>query len=67
MEELKEVRHKLVVLGDSGVGKSAIIARLIYDKFEQRSDPTIGANFMTKSYNIGGRTVVRLDIWDTAG
>lgn len=39
---------KVIVLGSSGVGKSAIIERLLTDDFKQSCKPTISANFVTK-------------------
>lgn len=55
---------KLVMLGDSGVGKSCIISRLVYKFFNEYISATIGAQFLTKDYLDEG---LRIDIWDTAG
>ncbi len=54
---------KMVMIGDSGVGKSCIIARLIYNTYNNYIHPTIGAQYMCKEINEN----CRLDIWDTAG
>jgi len=54
---------KMVMIGDSGVGKSCIIARLIYNTYHSNIHPTIGAQYMCKEINEN----YRLDIWDTAG
>jgi small GTP-binding protein len=60
------VNNKIVIIGDSGVGKSTIITRLIHDQFIPHSQPTIGAAFCTKKHIIDNR-VFRFNIWDTAG
>jgi Ras-related protein Rab-6A len=54
---------KLVLIGNSGVGKSAIIQRMIYNMFIVNSPSTIGAAFQTLSFD--GK--YKIDIWDTAG
>ena len=55
---------KMVILGDSGVGKSCLIGRYVYDHFNDYMSATIGAQFLTKEL-FGGK--FRIDIWDTAG
>ena len=57
---------KLIVLGDSGVGKTAILNRYVSNEFNQEYKATIGADFMTHEIEIGGREVL-LQLWDTAG
>src|SRR4030095_495684 len=58
--------HKLVFLGDSGVGKSSIVGRFLTDHFDPCKESTIGASFSVKCVNIDGH-LIKLDIWDTAG
>lgn len=41
---------KLIAVGDSGVGKSSIILRFTNDKFDEFSEPTLGAAFVPKIY-----------------
>jgi small GTP-binding protein len=57
---------KVVVLGDSGVGKSSIVMRFVTNNFKVNNEPTIGAAFMTKTITVEGSTV-SYQIWDTAG
>jgi Ras-related protein Rab-5C len=48
MSDIKEKRFKLVLLGDSGVGKSSIAVRFVKGSYEEDTYPTIGAAYMTK-------------------
>ncbi|KAG1452981.1 hypothetical protein G6F56_007680 [Rhizopus delemar] len=57
---------KLVLLGDSAVGKSSIAARFVNRKYEDNKEPTIGAAFLTQKCNLKDRSI-KLEIWDTAG
>lgn len=59
-------KYKLVVLGDQGCGKTSIITRFMYDKFDNNYQATIGIDFMSKTMYLEDRTV-RLQLWDTAG
>jgi len=58
-------QFKLLLIGDSGVGKSSILLRFTDDLFEEMS-PTIGVDFKVKLMTVH-RTKVKLTIWDTAG
>lgn len=58
--------HKLVILGDSAVGKSSILQRYIKGKFSDSYKVTIGADFLPKTITVDDRAVY-LQIWDTAG
>ena len=60
---------KVVLLGESGVGKTCIIDRLINNKFEENVEPTKGASFGTKIMNLDEfeEKNIQLGIWDTAG
>ncbi|KAJ4820334.1 Ras-related protein [Rhynchospora pubera] len=59
-------KYKLVFLGDQSVGKTSIITRFMYDKFDSAYQPTIGIDFLSKTMYLEDRTV-RLQLWDTAG
>jgi small GTP-binding protein len=64
---MNDTNHKVVFLGDSGVGKSSIIHRYITDIFfENISEATIGAAFFRRHVDVDEKKVA-LDIWDTAG
>ena len=57
---------KIVILGDSGVGKTTLLQQYLNGKVTGQSKPTIGADFSKKEILIDN-TVVTLQIWDTAG
>lgn len=57
---------KLVLLGDSGVGKTSIVTQYVSGTAPDNVNPTIGAAFVTKDVNIDGQQLELL-IWDTAG
>jgi small GTP-binding protein len=57
---------KLVIIGDSGVGKSSLVLRFVTQSFKPFSESTIGASFMSKVIELDGQTV-KVQIWDTAG
>jgi small GTP-binding protein len=58
--------YKIVLLGDSGVGKSSIVQRLIQGTFFPDGSATCGADFHTHTCTVNGE-IVKLQIWDTAG
>lgn len=64
--DLKPV--KLVLLGETGVGKTSIIQRFVYDDFREDPQPTIGANFTSRVVKPpGAAQSIRFHVWDTAG
>ncbi|OHS95311.1 small GTP-binding protein [Tritrichomonas foetus] len=57
---------KVVVVGDSGVGKTCLLIRYVRDVFDEESQPTLGVEFMTKIVATD-RHRIQLQLWDTAG
>ncbi|KAK7199653.1 Ras-related protein Rab4 [Novymonas esmeraldas] len=57
---------KLIVVGDSGAGKSCLLHRFIEDTFSEDQTQTIGIEYGAKIVDLGGAKV-KLQIWDTAG
>ncbi|XP_043690388.1 ras-related protein Rab7-like [Telopea speciosissima] len=57
---------KVIVLGDSGVGKTSLMNQYVHQRFTQQYKATIGADFVTKDIQIDDK-LVTLQIWDTAG
>ncbi|KAJ3272843.1 Ras- protein Rab6 [Terramyces sp. JEL0728] len=59
-------KYKVVLLGEISVGKTAIISRFLYDKFDDKYQATIGIDFLSKNMYMDDKTI-RLQLWDTAG
>ena len=57
---------KILIIGESGVGKSSLMLRFVDDMFDPEISATIGVDFRVRSINIDGN-LVKLAIWDTAG
>ncbi|KAJ3228319.1 GTP-binding protein [Clydaea vesicula] len=57
---------KLLIIGESGAGKSSILLRFIDDSFSHSFITTIGIDFKIKTVEIDGK-LIKLQIWDTAG
>jgi len=57
---------KILIIGESGVGKSSLLLRFTEDNFDPEQTLTIGVDFKTKKLTVDGNTV-KLAIWDTAG
>ena len=61
-----EQLYKIIIIGDSGVGKSNILNRYLRNEFKQDSKSTVGVEFGSKQLKVCG-TNIKLQIWDTAG
>lgn len=55
---------KVVLLGDTGVGKSSIVMRFVTNTYDKYSESTIGASFMSKVILVDGHSI-KYQIWDT--
>ena len=66
-DDAREYDHlvKILLVGDSGVGKSSLLARFISDSFDEQG-PTVGVDFKLKHVDVDG-TRLKLTVWDTAG
>lgn len=61
-------QFKLVLLGESAVGKSSIVHRFVKNTFDDMRESTIGAAFLTQSVKLPEKSAtVKFEIWDTAG
>lgn len=58
---------KIVLVGDSGVGKTNLLTRFSKNEFSLGATPTIGVEFATKTVATDDGAVVKAQIWDTAG
>ncbi len=63
-EEEYDFLFKVVLIGDSGVGKSNLLSRFTRNEFNLESKSTIGVEFATRSIKVDGK-VIKAQIWDT--
>ncbi|CAG0890869.1 unnamed protein product [Cyprideis torosa] len=66
MATKKKVLLKVIILGDSAVGKTSLMNQYVNKKFSNQYKATIGADFLTKEVMVEDR-LVTMQIWDTAG
>ena len=68
MTEKKDYDYlfKILILGDSFVGKTNILKRFIHNEFDSTTKETVGVEFDSKNYNFGEKTI-KAQIWDTSG
>ena len=62
----EDYKLKVVIVGDSGVGKSNLIKRFTSNEFNANSKATVGVEFLSKSYKINDK-IFKIEMWDTAG
>ncbi|KAL5533751.1 YPT5 [Sanghuangporus baumii] len=67
MATSKQYQFKLVLLGESAVGKSSLVLRFVKDQFDDYRESTIGAAFLTQTVPLEDGSTVKFEIWDTAG
>ncbi|GAB5367115.1 hypothetical protein AAMO2058_001201500 [Amorphochlora amoebiformis] len=65
-EDAYDFLFKVVLIGDSGVGKSNLLSRFTRNEFNLESKSTIGVEFATKSIKADDK-IIKAQIWDTAG
>ncbi|KAJ6534854.1 small GTPase superfamily [Mycena capillaripes] len=63
---MARVLAKIIILGDSGVGKTSLMNQYVNRQFNNHYKATIGADFLTKELMVDDRRVV-MQLWDTAG
>ena len=57
---------KVIIIGDSGVGKTSMLTQFVHERYNNNHDLTIGVDFGSKCVDVDGIDV-KLQIWDTAG
>ena len=68
MEEEEQIPAKVVLLGESGVGKTSIISQFTVNKFNPRCPTSVSAQFISKKLSFPKYSkTVKFDIWDTVG
>lgn len=58
---------KVVVLGETNVGKSSMVLRFVTGNFRESSVATIGASFLSKVIMLDHKHTIKYQLWDTAG
>lgn len=65
-DTVEDLSVKIVVVGNSGVGKSNILNRLVNEEFMDDCRATVGVELYTKIYKVNDK-IVKVHLWDTAG
>ncbi|KAF2075349.1 hypothetical protein CYY_003325 [Polysphondylium violaceum] len=65
-QEEYDYLYKIVLIGDSGVGKSNLLSRFTRNEFSLETKSTIGVEFATRTIETQGK-VIKAQVWDTAG
>ena len=65
-DEEYEMMAKIIIIGDSSVGKTNIMSKYLKNEFHEDSKATVGVEFGSKQFTIDGH-VIKVQIWDTAG
>ena len=63
----KEAKYKILILGDSKVGKSCFLTRYADNTYHEDYLSTIGMDYKIKNYELENGNIIKLYIWDTAG
>ena len=66
-EEIEYIPCKVVLLGETGVGKTSILTKYITGTFSHIVMTSTGTSFVTKNIDIDGNNKIKFQIWDTAG
>ena len=66
-EDKKLKENKIVVIGDSGVGKTSLLSCYLYNNFDENQECTLNATFATKNVKKKDGNEITLQLWDTAG
>lgn len=68
-EEAKEAQHvtSILMVGDTGVGKSSILNQMIYKSYNPQELPTLGIDFRECFVDLPGNRGIKFRIWDAAG
>jgi len=64
--EVYDCQYSILLVGNSGAGKTSLLTKYVHDKFSTTFNPTIGIDFKIKSLRINDKKI-KLRIWDTAG
>ncbi|CAL8081956.1 unnamed protein product [Calicophoron daubneyi] len=62
-----DYQFRVIIIGDSMVGKSSILRTFVEGNFSNLCDPTVGVDFYTRTVRLSCDKYVKLQLWDTAG
>ena len=64
---MSDLRVKILIIGDSSVGKSSLVTQYVDETFTMGHTPTIGVEYKQKTIELPNQEAVRVQLWDTAG
>lgn len=67
VEPIFDYQFRLILIGDSTVGKSSLLKYFTDGKFAEVCDPTVGVDFFARLIEVKSGIRVKLQLWDTAG
>ena len=67
VEPIFDYQFRLILIGDSTVGKSSLLKYFTDGKFAEVCDPTVGVDFFARLLEVKQGIRVKLQLWDTAG
>lgn len=67
MDTLWQYQFRIILLGDSTVGKSSLLKRFTDGMYSDAADPTVGVDFYARALGIEPGVKIKLQLWDTAG
>lgn len=67
VEPIFDYQFRLILIGDSTVGKSSLLRYFTDGKFDDLVDPTVGVDFFARLIEVRPGIRVKLQLWDTAG
>ncbi|ESO08054.1 hypothetical protein HELRODRAFT_185418, partial [Helobdella robusta] len=67
VEPIFDYQFRLILIGDSTVGKSSLLKYFTEGRYEENCDPTVGVDFFARLLEVNPGLKVKLQVWDTAG
>ena len=67
VDPIFEYQFRVILIGDSTVGKSSLLRNFTDGTFAEVSDPTVGVDFFARLVKVKDGTAIKLQLWDTAG
>ena len=67
VDPIFDYQFRLILIGDSTVGKSSLLRYFTDGTFAEVSDPTVGVDFFARLVQVHDATNIKLQLWDTAG